>query len=606
MQVSSWWAAVVLGLALVSGAGEVRTAAADAAIPLPPTPPAAVPATHDLPAVLSKEDAGLYRRMFDLGEPGRWEEVDRLVEKLDDRVLMGHVLAQRYLHPTKYRTPFHELRAWMELYHDHPEAERMYRLAQQRRPSGGPAVRQPTYTRGHPSVLAREVQRANFDFVRPRGSSGEARRILAQVRRNVLDTRLTITEELLARSDVRAQLTPGELGWALAEVASGWYFYGNHERALAAAKKATARRETAVPMARWYAGLAAWRLDEMEEASRHFSALAESEHAPGARVAAGGYWAARAHLRLRQPQNVSRFLRKAGAFPRTFYGLLALQALGVEQPLQIDDERAREKAAEKLRSLPAGRRALALLQVGELDRAKQEFLGVEGWDDPEMVDAVLLMAERGGLAAFAFDLANRLGDDPPDDWPQAGFNAALFPVPPWRPSSGFHLDRALIFALMRQESGFDPQARSRAGARGLMQIMPGTADYIARINNLHYSRSSLDRPDLNLDLAQRYISYLLNNGAVEEDLINLIAAYNGGPGNLLRWRRELGLDEDPLLFIESLPSSETRMFIERVLTNLWIYRKRLNKPASSLVQIAAGAWPRYESTEDVQQELAQQ
>ena len=72
-------------------------------------------------------------------------------------------------------------------------------------------------------------------------------------------------------------------------------------------------------------------------------------------------------------------------------------------------------------------------------------------------------------------------------------------------------------------------------------------------------------------------------------------AYNGGPGNLNKWRRKSDYQGDPLLFIESIPSRETRAFVERVLTNLWIYRFRLGQPAPSLDAIAAGAWPRYQA-----------
>lgn len=597
MKAAPWWAATAFGLMACMAIGGASAAAASASVPLPPTRPAPVVDVAAFPSVLSDRDARLYRRMFELGEPGRWNEVDRLLEKVEDRRLVGHVLAQRYLHPTKYRTPFRELRDWMEAYHDHPDAPRMYRLAQQRRPAGAGPVQQPTYARGNLASLARETTRQNSDFLDPRGSSGQARRILAQVRQNVRNTRLSVTEEMLARRETRSRLSPEEYGWAHAEVAGGWYYYGNDERALRAAARATESPETAVGMAHWYAGLAAWRMGDLETAARAFSGLSASGDAPGARVAAGAYWAARASLRLGEPEKVSDYLRLAAAYPRTFYGQLSLQALGIERRIHVDDEDVRRAAVDSLEATSAGQRALALLQVGRTERAEDELHGIPGWDDPEMVNALLLVAERGGLTDLAYDVAKRLGDDLPGDWPQAGFNAALFPIPSWQPSSGFQMDRALIFALMRQESGFNPHARSAAGARGLMQIMPATARYIAQRDNLAYSPGALDRPDSNLEFAQRYIAYLLSNGAVEEGLIHLIAAYNGGPGNLIEWLRDLG-EEDPLLFIESIPSSETRMFVKRVLSNLWIYRKRLGQPTPSLERIAAGDWPRYESQDD--------
>ena len=100
-------------------------------------------------------------------------------------------------------------------------------------------------------------------------------------------------------------------------------------------------------------------------------------------------------------------------------------------------------------------------------------------------------------------------------------------------------------------------------------------------------------PDLNTDLGQRYLAHLLGQKGVKGDLFHLAAAYNGGPGNLVKWKRRMGDVSDPLLFIESLPSAETRIFVERVLTNFWIYRTRLGQPTPELDALAAGDWPQY-------------
>ena len=92
--------------------------------------------------------------------------------------------------------------------------------------------------------------------------------------------------------------------------------------------------------------------------------------------------------------------------------------------------------------------------------------------------------------------------------------------------------------------------------------------------------------------------------AVQGDLFRLTTAYNGGPGNLAKWERKIEVADDPLLFIESLPSRETRVFIERVLTNFWIYRARLGQPAPSLDAAASGTWPGYAALDGQSQEFA--
>jgi soluble lytic murein transglycosylase-like protein len=186
------------------------------------------------------------------------------------------------------------------------------------------------------------------------------------------------------------------------------------------------------------------------------------------------------------------------------------------------------------------------------------------------------------------------------------YDGAAYPAPDWRPIGGYKIDRALVFALIRQESRFNARAKSRRGARGLMQLMPRTARFMSRRGSFHgRSRNQLYEPELNISLGQKYIQHLLKNEAILGDLILLTAAYNGGPGNLAKWRRRIPYNGDPLLFMESIPSRETRIFIERVLANLWVYRMRLGQPAPSLDAVAAGEWPTYTALDGADGEVAE-
>ena len=96
--------------------------------------PAAVAGELTLPYVLSAKDADTYRKIFAAQESGKWKAADQLIAKLVNPLLSGHVKAQRYLHPTKYRSRYKELKAWMGKYADHPEARRIYKLALRRKP----------------------------------------------------------------------------------------------------------------------------------------------------------------------------------------------------------------------------------------------------------------------------------------------------------------------------------------------------------------------------------------------------------------------------------------------------------------------------------------
>jgi soluble lytic murein transglycosylase-like protein len=232
---------------------------------------------------------------------------------------------------------------------------------------------------------------------------------------------------------------------------------------------------------------------------------------------------------------------------------------------------------------------MALAQVGESFRAERELRKLFPRLDPRDRETLMSIAAQNNMPGLAIRLAGiiRLSTG-------RTYHAALYPIPDWQPDDGFEIDRALLFGIIRQESGFDPRARSRRGARGLMQLMPRTAKSVDEEKEIDH-RSVLYRPEVNIALGQRYVGQLLDEKAVKGDLFRLLVAYNAGPGNLRKWLKKVDFDQDPLLFIETMPSRETRGFIEKVLTNVWIYRLQMRQGAPSLDQVAAGDWPRYRS-----------
>tara|TARA_R110002072_G_scaffold4706_5_gene32876 strand:+ start:1832 stop:3766 length:1935 start_codon:yes stop_codon:yes gene_type:complete len=552
-----------------------------------------------LPRILGPADVRLYRQIFATQEKGLWKEADHLIAQLNDRRLLGHLQFQRYMHPTAYRSKYKELRDWMALYADHPGADRIYSLALKRRPAN---YRLPQKPEKLNVSWPRPASREDYSYRSPRKRGKELRRqvrnIKRQIRANVLNTRLTVTEELLASKKISQLLDPVEIDEGYSRVAAAWLYYGQPKKAYKLAARSAQRSGKDYPDAYWIAGLAAWRLDDLNAASKSFEALAQSPRNSGWMRAAGAYWAARATLRRGLPQDSSRWLRLAAEQPYTFYGLLARQALALPPVTDLQQPGYDQVSLVELLQDERAQRAVALLQVGQRDLAEKELLAIRAWEDPDQTDALLTLAQRGNLSTFSFKLANSLSGSPSLDDVPASVAAAAYPLPQWQPASGFQIDRALIFALVRQESAFNPRAKSGDGARGLMQLMPATASYISKDSSLQRNhRDKLFDPALNMDLGQRYIQYLLEDPAVQGDLFRMTAAYNAGPGNLRKWERQLtksGDDlQDPLLFIETLPSQETRAFIERVLTNLWIYRQRLSQATPSLAALASGNWPQY-------------
>ena len=595
----------IIALALGMSCGLVAANASAQASPPVKTASLRAPGVEErrvaeLPKLLSRRDAVLYRKVFALQEDGRWRMADALVRQIRNRMLMGHVRFQRLMHPTLYRSSYGELWTWMEAYADHPGARRVYRLAKRRQPKDWKSPRSPARAmlvpelKSDPEPVAgwaggedrRGVARETGK--RSRKPAPEARDIRRQIRRWVSEGYVTKSLKFLEHQGRRGLLDAVSYDENLAWIARGYFFFGKDREALAVAHRALARSGDRVPLACWWAGLASWRLGKYSAAADYFRDLAESRSVTPWLASAGGYWASRSYRAAGKLGRVAPMLRAAARHPRTFYGLLALTALRRQPSLDFGMRRLNAADLEALLSMQPVRRALALIQVGEHVRAGTELRRFAHRLSPRMAQVMLALASESGLADLSYrtaaSLLQRTG---------VPVDAALYPLPVWVPDGGYSVDRAVVLAVMRQESKFRARVRSPRGARGLMQLMPRTASVMAGETYRGARRHELLDPVLNVTLGQKYLGYLLSQEEVRGNLFFALAAYNGGPTKLRRWKRRVDYRDDPLLFIESIPSRETRIFIERVLTNMWIYRIRFGQAPHSLKTVVSGGWPRY-------------
>ena len=334
----------------------------------------------------------------------------------------------------------------------------------------------------------------------------------------------------------------------------------------------------------WQWGLENWKSKRFSDAAQNFTKAAGQKGSSWDRSAAA-FWAARAYLRAQRPEQVSHWLKEASKYPRTFYGQLAQRALGIDPAYDWTVHDLSSNDAAKLMRSGAGKRALGLVQVGEISAAEKELLILADTSDGDLDPALLAVSQASGLPSLAVKIGSRRllkGDD--------FIDAAMYPLPGWTPHAGYNVDRALIFAIMRQESGFNPNAMSQAGAVGLMQLMPDTAKLVSG-----EAKPDLQDPVVSISIGEQYIGNLLKTDTVGNNLFMLAAAYNAGPGNLQKWKSaSRHVDDDPLLFIENLPSRETRLFIERIMANYWIYQNRLGQSTDTLDAVASGASPIYD------------
>ncbi len=582
----------------ISGAvfGSAAAVAADASPSLKlPTPYDAVSgpvpaagARLTLPQILSASDTSLYSQIFTVQETGRWRDADRLIKNLVNPILLGHVLAQRFLHPTKYRSKYPELKDWLALYNDHPEAARLYKLALRRKPGNWKMPKAPTrITRREKTAQSALKKQLRIPGKRLSSSGrSKVRNYKRHIRRALRRGFTLVAKRALHSKELKKLFSTAEYDEARAKLGQAYFSAGRDEWALKWAEPAAKRSGKYIPQAYWTSGLANWRLGNRERAAEQFAKAAELSHSDDWFHAGAAFWAARAYLVTRHK--------------RTFYGQLARRMLGKDDTFKWDIPADGRSALDQLSQMPAGQRALALAQTGQIRRAETELRRLALGADQAMANGILAVAAQSNMASLAVRLDYQL-------YPGGGgFDGAAYPVPRWKPSEGFRVDRALIYALIHQESKFNPKAKSWAGARGLMQLMPGTASFVARDRAYRWGkRAHLFRPEHNIDLGQRYIEILLKDKKINGDLFLLAAAWNGGPGNLNKWRRKNSYKKDPLFFIESIPSRETRIFIERVLSNLWIYRDQLDQPTPSLDAIAAGNWSVYMALGQETQEIAQ-
>ena len=487
---------------------------------------------------LTSDDAAIYASAFQAADDGDFESAEVSAQQATDKSLYGYLQFQRLM-SAKTRATYDEVKGWLAHYADLPGADRVLKLARKKKPAGEPEPQLSTIT----------DQGDEIPFM-PASAKGQAAR------------------EAFYSGDVQG-----------------------------------AYRLAAASGERWIAGLSAFRLKKYDEAVNRFRAVATDPGENEWLRAGAGYWAARSVIAAGQPDQAPEFLRIAAASPATFYGMLAERQLGLEPgadpnayvlaqagfgPTPPSPDRELIKVnyqpvddlvlARLVRTDPRARRAVALVQVGRTPEAAQELkAGLAGSETEADRLVWTTLAYELNSSAVAQVQARKARTFDPDD----------YPTPKLDPVGGFTVDRALVYAVVRQESRFDPYAVSHSGAVGLMQLMPGTAALATGDPSLSTNSSPLYDPSFNLKVGQDYLQLLLAR-AGRGDMIRAVAAYNGGPGAVLRAESLVG-DQDPLLLMECLPAAETRGYVEKVLAGYWIYRRMFGEGSRSLDAVASGA-----------------
>jgi peptidoglycan lytic transglycosylase len=591
---------ILAGAVLLACAGiaEAQTVASTLEIDASPRPHAeaafAVPRMSParpvaVPRPLTPSQAVLLRTILAAQARGKAQEAATLDAGIDistplGEAMLGHVLADRCLGPGTHPDA-KTLEAWLARWPALAEAPQIHALLLHRLPAGQAAPPAPSPPSLAPPLRAGDApdpdEAEGPDMQRNRALDWH---VLAAARGRSPYAAATLIADSHAAPGYAAALR-AEAGHAL--------FLANRDReaydtASPATLECAGRAHCEAPaLAGLVAGLAAWRMDAPDKARPMFEAAWLAGRTTSNLRAAAAFWAARTHQALHDAAGARTWLARAAKEPATFYGLLARRILGMSllgpsTPGAGTLETLGEADVDALLVTDAGQQGFALLQAGARDAAEAE-LGLAAAANPGLARSVMLVALRERMATLAAQAADLAAAN--DGLPR---EAIRFTLPDYAPRGGFTTDPALILGIARAESNFDVHLVSRAGARGLMQIMPATARFITRGR----PGNVLD-PANNLALGERYVAWLGAEPGIDANLLKVLASYNAGPAAFARWSREIVDHGDPLLFLEAIPIDETRAFIPRVLTYTWLYAARMGRVPASLDALAADTWPVY-------------
>ncbi|QRM54809.1 lytic transglycosylase domain-containing protein [Sinorhizobium sp. BG8] len=389
-----------------------------------------------------------------------------------------------------------------------------------------------------------------------------------------------------APDDAKALVNPGEW-WTQRRITSrGLADLGKYKSAYTVVASHAAREQADVVDAEFHAGWYALRgLNDPSTAAKHFRNILQSSNRPLS-VSRAWYWMGRA-AEAGGPGSSSEYYTKAANFPGTFYGQLAAARIGrktlnVTYPSPSPDERNRFESREAVKAIARLDAAGHGWRAAALYRALADEL-----QSPGEMAILAAKAERQGDHQLSLQVG-KIAFGRGMDVAALAFPVGVIPAGANISGSG----KALAYAIARQESAFNPAAVSPANARGLLQLLPGTAQGVAKRYGIAYSKEKLTSDaGYNATLGAHYLGEQINDFG--GSYILTFIAYNAGPKRVPQWIERYGdprgkpIDE-VVDWIERIPFTETRSYVQRVMENYQVYKTRLGQEADIVHDLRMG------------------
>ncbi|MHA1540888.1 MAG: lytic transglycosylase domain-containing protein [Alphaproteobacteria bacterium] len=528
------------------------------------------------PQILSDADVFLYKESFE-------NKKINLNNSTVDSIIKGVFLSELYL-SNGYKTSKKDLRNWLNNYSDLPNASKIYKLAKSKKVAN---IKRPSIPKR--SYRIHYSSSRYSSLIRNKYTSKFVLKKIKEFKKSIHKGHSKNAKNILQNSKFKKALRKTDYNRLCGKLAFMYFLDEMYSRAKKWAKPASKTASNAS----WVMGLISFIKDDYETAGKYFEKVKNANQEKEYMNAQGAFWAYKAYKTDGNSKKADEMLQFASKKTDSFYGILAGEKLGLTKNINWLPFRMTIEDAQEILSWKGGMRALALIQIGELELAEQELKYLIKFDhSSSLMKAVLALASQENLPHFSLDVGrNFIGYQNKDL-----YNSALYPVPNWTPDIGWQVDKSIVLGVIRQESRFKTSAKSWVGANGLMQIMPATASFIEKDKSLKKrNRYKLNNPSFNLSVGQKYIKFLTRILGDKNDLIRILGSYNAGPKTVLDFDKKVKKHgDDPLLYLECFPAKETRSYIKNVLMNIWKYQLRFEGEARSLEELSENNFPKYE------------